>query len=283
MKRNSTLGWVLAFATALPILELRAEPVYPILKGSPAPDICVLEENRDEKYLDLLRVSVKVSVPGGAGSGTICHYDPSTGWAHVISCGHLWAGNRVYSPSSKAPAKIIVWYQEGTRLDEPRTYDAEALFWSNDRGRDVSLLRFRPDWKARYAPIAPHFSYERRTILNSMGCDGGREVARYEVRIDSYSHPDIRTSLNSPRPGRSGGGLLTDDGVLVGVCWGTTDVSSGDGTGFFTPLVSIGKVFEDNGHGWLLNVAWDARRIPVFDHDDNGREYGVHFIPLPAR
>ena len=282
MKRNSTLGWVLALATILPILELRAEPVHPILRGSPAPDICFLDEQRDEKYVDLLRVSVKVSVSGGCGSGTICHYDPSTGWAHVISCGHLWSGDRDYNPSSKIPAEIIIWYQDGDRLDEPKAYEAEALFWSNTRGYDVSLLRFKPDWHAKYAPIAKSFFHEKGAVLNSMGCDGGREVARYEVRIDSFARPDIRTYMNSPRPGRSGGGLLTDEGVLVGVCWGTTEVSSGDGTGFFTPLESIRSVFERNKHGWLLNVAWDARHIPVVDHDNPGCKHDVHFIPVPS-
>lgn len=282
MKRNFFIGWFLAVATVLPILDLRAEPVRPILKGNPAPDICILEENRDDRYLDLLRVSVKVSVSGGSGSGTICHYDPSTGWAHVISCGHLWSGNKEYSLASKIPAKIIVWYHEGPRLKEPRSYDAEALFWSNDRGYDVSLLRFRPDWSASYAPIASHFSNEKGTVLNSMGCDGGKEVARYEVKISSYYHPDIRTHLNSPRPGRSGGGLLTDERSLVGVCWGTSEVSSGDGIGFFTPLDSIRKVFEENKHGWLLAVAWDARKIPIVDHDQIGREHNMHFVPVPS-
>lgn len=283
MKRNSLLGWFLAVAIALPILELRAEPVYPILRGDPPPGLCILEEQRDERYIDLLRVSVKVSVSGGSGSGTICHYDPSTGWAHVISCGHLWSGNRDYDPSSRPAAKIVVWYKDGKRLESPKTYEAEALFWSNTRGYDVSLLKFRPDWRAKYAPIASSFSYENGTVLNSMGCDGGREVARYKVGIEEYVHPDLRTVLNSPRPGRSGGGLLTDEGTLVGICWGTSDTSSGDGTGFFTPLESIRKVFEKNQHGWLLEVAWDARRIPVVDHDNIRREYDMHFIPVPGR
>jgi hypothetical protein len=283
MKRNSIFCWALAFAAALPILELRAEPVHPIFRGTPLPDACALEEQRDERYADLLRVSVKVSVSGGSGSGTICHYDPSTGWAHVISCGHLWSGNRDYSPSSKIPAKITVWYQNGPRLDSPKSYEAEALFWSNTRGYDVSLLRFRPDWPTKYAPISTSFSYEKRTVLNSMGCDGAREVARYEVEVEAYVHPDLRTSRNSPRPGRSGGGLLTNDGVLVGICWGTSDTSSGNGTGFFTPLESIRKVFERNQHGWLLEILWDARRIPVLDRQNPDRKYDAHFVPVPGK
>jgi hypothetical protein len=283
MKRNSIFGWFLAAAICVPILGAEAAPVYPILRDSYAPNACVLEEQRDDKYAQLLRVSVKVSVSGGSGSGTICHFDPDTGWAYVISCGHMWSGNRAYDPTSKVMAKVTVWYHEGSRLKEPSTYDAESLFWSNERGYDVSLLRFRPDWDADYAPIAACFVPSKGMPLNSMGCDGGREVARYEVRFESDSHPDIRTYMNSPRPGRSGGGLLNEDGHLVGVCWGTSDTTSGDGTGFFTPLDSIREVFSKNGHSWLLDLAWDARKIPVVDHDDPSMNHGLHFIPMPAR
>lgn len=283
MKRISIFGWILAAATCLPIVDAQATPVHPLLREALHPDICVLEEQRDDKYARLLRVSVKISTGGGSGSGTICHFDPQTGWAYVISCGHLWSGDRSYDPSAKINAKITVWYQSGGRLDEPKSYDAESLFWSNSRGYDVSLLRFRPDWQAEYAPIAAVFVPHKGMSLNSMGCDGGREVARYEVKFDSFSKPDIRTYMNSPRPGRSGGGLIDDNGNLVGVCWGTTDTSSGDGTGFFTPLESIREVFSKNDHGWLLDLGWDARSIPIVDHDDPSFKHGAHFVPMPMR
>lgn len=282
MKRNSIFGWVLLAAT-LTIVDAHAQPVYPIYRHSLAPETCVLDEQRDEKYAHLLRVSVKVSARGSAGSGTICHFDPQTGWAHVISCGHLWSGEKRYDPSSSVRAKITVWYHSGLKLDAPRSYDAEVLFWSNTRGYDVSLLRFRPDWQAEYAPIASSFAPQVGLALNSMGCDGGGEVARYEVRVESFASPDIRTKKNSPRPGRSGGGLIDDSGRLVGVCWGTTDTSSGEGTGFFTPIDSIRTVFSKNGHDWLLEVALDARSIPVVDHDSPTARHGMYFIPMPLR
>jgi len=280
MKRTFILGCALFAAIFGGAAD--AAPMHPILRESRFADTCVIDEQRDAKYSDLLEVSVKVSVSGGAGSGTICHYDPSTGWAHVVSCGHLWTGDKPYSKSAKVPARVTVWYKSGSRLEEPRTYDAEALFWSNARGYDVSLIRFRPDWNARYSPIAPHFFAKKGDVLNSMGCDGGGEVARYEVVLASFSPPDITTTKNSPRPGRSGGGLIDDRGMVVGVCWGTSDISSGDGTGFFTPLDSIREVFIKNQHGWLLEVAADARMIPVIDYDDPSSRHGVHFIPLPS-
>lgn len=283
MKRNSIFGWLLATAILLPIVGFGSEPVYPILKGPISPGVCVLEEQRDERYIHLLQVSVKVSVSGGSGSGTICYSDPEDGWAYVISCGHLWSGNRKYDEKSKTPARITVWYKDGVKLDEPKTYEAESLFWSNNRGYDVSLLRFKPDWEAEYAPISTCFAPQSGMSLNSMGCDGGREVARYEVKFKAYAGPDLTSYMNSPRPGRSGGGLLDDHGFLVGICWGTSDTSSGDGTGYFTTLKSIGEVLDQNQHGWLMEVSWDARRIPVVDHDDPTASHGLHYIPIPMR
>lgn len=283
MKRNSLFGFVLILASSLPIVWAEASPVHPIIKGSKAPDVCVLKEQRDEKYVELLRVSVKVSSSAGSGSGTICYYDEKSGWAYVISCGHLWDGNREYDPSSKVDAKITVWYHSESRLPEPREYEAEALFWSNQRGKDVSLLRFKPDWHSDYAPIARAFVPVPNVTLNSMGCDGGEEVARYEVKVKEYVEPDLLTHTNSPRPGRSGGGLIKDELNLVGVCWGTSDPKSGNGVGFFTPIESIREVFTKNKHGWLLDLAWDVGMIPVVDHDDYSAQHGHHFIPMPTR
>jgi len=281
MKRILCLGLFLCLFMAAAPSAASAAPVLPVYRESVPLNICVLSEQRDDKFHDLLRVSVKILVSGNAGSGTICHYDESTGWAYVVSCGHLWSGNKKYSPSTIGKAKIIAWYHEEQRLDNPQHYDSEVLFWSNDRGRDVSLLRFKPDWPCSYAPISVDRPVAVGSRLNSMGCDGGNEVARYEVVVQSSGGEDLTTKLNSPRPGRSGGGLITDDGIVVGVCWGTSDISSGDGTGFFTPAKAIRDVFEANGHSWLLAVIWPASSIPVVDHQSPDKKYSRHYIPIP--
>lgn len=256
-------------------------PVYPILKEPAQVNLLIPEEQRNEKYVRLLCVSVKISVLGAAGSGTICHYDSSTGWAYVISCGHLWKGNKSYDPQSPEKAKIISWYHNEVKLESPKTYDAEVLFWSNERGKDVSLLRFKPDWPANYAPISLHF-HEEDCVLNSMGCDGGSEVARYEVRFSKMTEEDLLTEFNSPRPGRSGGGLLTDQVELIGICWGSSDTTTGNGVGYFTPLKSIRKVFSDNEHSWLIGIKKDLETIPIIDWDNKGKQYDRHYVPIPS-
>lgn len=259
-----------------------AEPLYPILRDSNATQVNLLvpKEQRDDKYIKFLAASVKISVNGAAGSGTICHYSEDSGWAYVVSCGHLWDGDKKYDPKNTEKARVVVWYKNDQKLPQPESYDCEVLFWSNERGFDSSLVRFRPEWKPNYFPIARHFHPEKGQILNSLGCDGGKEVARYEVKFVEYRKPDLITELNSPRPGRSGGGLITNEGEIVGICWGTSD-TSGDGIGYFTPISSIKNVFTKNKHEWILNYRKDIEVIPIYDWDCPGKKYERHYVPIP--
>lgn len=274
---------VLALAMTFPGRAFSYEKPI-LLDSSPATlSVSAPEEQRDPKFADLLSVSLKINVSGASGSGTICHYDKSSGFAHVISCGHLWSGNMEYKPG-RTPvqtARVTVWYKNSRKLETPESFPAEVLFWSNDRGFDVSLLKFKPDWEPKFVHIDEHSRLTPGMSLNSMGCDGGREVARYEVVFERWSSVDIITVKNSPRPGRSGGGLIDDRGSFVGVCWGTSDVSSGRGIGYFTPVSSIRKVFDRNDHGWLLEVL-EFEYMPIVDWDQPGRTYGKDFIPIPA-
>lgn len=232
---------------------------------------------RDNNYIKYLSASVKVQNGYSCGSGTICYYDETENWAYVISCGHLWTGNKSYDPNSMNKAKIIVWYNS-TKLENSKNYTAEVLFWCNDRGFDSSLLRFKPDWRPNCFPIAKEFNYKKGIELNSLGCDGGTEVARYGVEILKYSSPDVITQKNSPRPGRSGGGLLSENGKLVGICWGTSEID-GSGIGYFTPLESIKVVFEKNNHKWILEK---PITILIVDRDNPNKKYSSDYIPLPS-
>lgn len=244
-------------------------------------------EQRDEKFKTFLISSVKVSVNGGSGSGTICYYDSKENWAYVISCGHLWDGNKSYKEllKNKQKAKIITWYPGSYKSEEPKTYEAEVLFYSNTRGKDCSCLRFKPDWSPNCFPIAAvDYKLSKGEKLNSLGCDGGREVARYEVEFLERRGEDLITTKNSPRPGRSGGGLLTDSGWYVGICWGTSDVVTGGGIGYFTPLDSVHKVFIENEHEWILLLSeFSGRNIPILDLRNPNKKFDLDFIPMPAK
>lgn len=220
-----------------------------------------------------------------SGSGTIVFYNNKTNWAYVQSCGHLWDGNMSASEGKKRQVrcKIITWYHNDTKLDKPEEYIAEVLYYNNSTGADVSLLRFKPKWKPKYFPIATKgYELKINQRLHSIGCDKGNEVAHYDVRFIGVrsKENDYVTTENSPRPGRSGGGLLTDM-YYIGVCWGTSS-RNGEGNGYFTKLSAVRKYNKMNGFGWLNEITpyW-ARMLPIIDHNNPQGEYNEDYIPLP--
>jgi hypothetical protein len=164
-----------------------------------------------------------------------------------------------------------------------------VLFYSHLRGFDYSLLCFTPDWQPTYFPIAQvNKSLPAGTRLHSTGCDGAGEVAHYDVEVVGMRGRDLVTMKNSPRRGRSGGGLISDDGYYVGICWGSTDVTTGSGVGLFTPLPVIHEGFGKNGYGRLLGASQPPGEvsgfvIPVIDRNNPQGVYPKDYIPVPNR
>lgn len=241
---------------------------------------------RSEQYAKWLSTGVRISVRNASGSGTIIYYDEKENYAYVQSCGHLWGGNMTAEEGKRrqVTCTITSWWINGQKRTSPKDYRAEVLYYSNSTGRDISLLRFHPDWQPEYLPIAPiDFVLTEGMRLHSVGCDGGEEVAHYDVRyvgMNGKQYPDVVTTENSPRPGRSGGGLSSEE-YYVAICWGTSDYN-GTGQGFFTPLKTIREYNQINGFGWLNEVgyAW-ARMLPIVDRNNPQGVYPRDYIPLP--
>lgn len=243
---------------------------------------------RDESVRKYIQAGLKISVPGSSGSGTIVYYDAKENLAYVQSCGHLFNGNMSaeQGKNRNASCKVTTWYNNMTKLDKPKTFDAKVLFYNNGTGRDISLITFKPDWVPEYFPIAPdNQSVPPNMPLMSIGCDHSTEIAGYDVKVvklESGQFPELVTTDNSPRPGRSGGGLLTRDGYYVGICVRTSDVT-GHGIGLFTPLQTIRYFNKINGYDWLNEVGMNwARQLPVVDRNGKQQEYPKDYIPLPS-
>jgi hypothetical protein len=241
-------------------------------------------EERGTIVAKWLKTGVKINAKGCSGSGTIIYYDPKSGYAYVQSCGHLWSGG-AKAGECDVKCTVTTWYHNENKLSEPKTYPAEVIYYSQTKGQDCSLSRFKPDWTPDYYPIASvNFVFEKGAMLHSVGCDGGREIAHYGVKVVGMRGdpwPDLVTVQNSPRPGRSGGGLMSDDGYYVGICWGTSDYS-GTGNGYFTPLSTIRYMNKANGYDWINDVGTSlARQIPIVDHNNPPGHYPPDYIPLP--
>jgi hypothetical protein len=242
-------------------------------------------EERGVEVRRWLQGSFKIKAAGGvSGSGTLCYYDKASNTAYVISCGHLWSGNMTTEEGKrrKVKATIVAWYHNNTKLQHPREYEARVICYSNKRGYDLSLLTFEPDWRPKeYYPIAPR-NYPVSGSAHSMGCDDAREVAHYHVEIIGIRDGDLVTQNNSPRPGRSGGGLVSNEGYFIGVCWATSDYE-GEGIGYFTPLSAIHKKLNEEGFDFLLkkDLPAKARNLKIIDENNPQGKYPRDYILLP--
>lgn len=296
-------GLALGLALLLGFVALQGPPIkvstidrMPLVEDDPFAAMASFKPPQPERGPEVqkwLEPGVRISVPGAMGSGTIVYFEKDTGYAYIQSCGHLWNGNMTAEEgkSKKVTCNIEVFFKAGTKLSAPSKYPAEVLFYNNNRKnphlcQDVSLLRFKPDFVPKYFPIAPaDTQLQQGNILHSVGCDHATEVAHYPVRVigeRGSEWPDLVTTENSPRPGRSGGGLISDKDVYVGICWGTS-IYSGEGNGYFTPLKTIRYFNEKNGFGWLNDVAKLSlpRQLPIQDRNNPQGEYPHNYIPLP--
>jgi len=222
-------------------------------------------EERGPDYQKWLASAVRLS----NGSGTMCYYDGKENWMYVISVGHLFSRryrSAEYFRNNPAKRTIEVFYHNEKKLPKPKKYKAEILCYTNFSTSvyDVSLLRFHPDWNNPWhAPIAPrNYKLKKGRMYHSTGCDGLTPAAHYlveYVREQGESYTEIVTQLNDPRGGRSGGGVMTDNGQLIFMC------SRSNSYAWWTSLQQIHKFLEDEGFSFVLTGA-RAREIPAFYH-----------------
>lgn len=148
--------------------------------------------------------------------GTLIYYDKV--WAYVVGSGHPFTNEK--------DVTIEVFYRDEQML-EPRAYKGELLLHEWDGGiHDISLSRFKPDWVPRVAGIAkrgfnPDPGRGNEINYHNSGCDGYTTPGHYSVR---YLWRERRANgleqlacEGKCRGGRSGGGLFTDDGTLIGI------------------------------------------------------------------
>jgi hypothetical protein len=245
-------------------------------------------EKRGLEYRKYLAPSVKILVPMASGSGTIIHHDKNKNIAYVATCGHLWTEGIMGVEEGKKrniKCKIIVWYHNDRKLDSPKSYDANLIFYSHLEGQDTGLVTFVPDWEPNVFPIGPkEYKYNKGQFAHSVGCDRGTEVAHYDVEMIGIEGDNLITKRNSPRPGRSGGGLMDDNGFYIGTCW-ATQYPDGTGKGFFTPLFIIHKFWsKQKGYEFLLeqkDVIGTAKEIKIKDRTNSNEAFKPDYILLP--
>lgn len=242
------------------------------------------EELRDPSVYRWMSASFRIENKVGRGSifgsGTLCYYDRKTNTGYIITCGHLFEGD-------EKQMYVDIWYKNGKKLDSPARYTAEVI--CHDKTEDIAFLKFTPDWVPNeYFPIAPiETKINPGDYLWSVGCDGGKEVATYKVKVvgteGSGSGLFLVTRENSPRHGRSGGGLMNSDGWYAGICVRSSDPTGGGGIGLFVTISRIHAYAQRSNLGFLLTCGKKNKtlEIPVVDRVGPQGNYPKDYIPVP--
>jgi hypothetical protein len=141
------------------------------------------------------------------GSGTVVFSAPDGAGSLILTCAHLCRFSR-----------------DHVRVDcAAESAEAEAVDY--DPGRDVGLLWVTPRYPLRAARIVPvSWRPERDQRLIGAGCSRGAGPTLSDDRLKCIHRPfrgmpgyDALECVGTPEYGRSGGGLFTLDGFLVGV------------------------------------------------------------------
>lgn len=166
----------------------------------------------------LITATVRLSIedPDGRSTGTGTIVDSRSGEALIVTCGHLFrtAGDKgaiEITTFASGPSGAVV---SGTLPGRLVHYDLE---------RDLALVSFRPTAAITVAPIAgPGEQLTPGDGVTAVGCNHGDNPTAWPTKIAAVNRyqgfPNVEAA-GAPVEGRSGGGLFSDEGKLVGVCF----------------------------------------------------------------
>jgi thiol-disulfide isomerase/thioredoxin len=169
------------------------------------------QNNAAVQDAQLLAVSVRIRVedPSGhsCGSGTII--DARNGRALILTCGHIFRDSK-----GNGKIEIELFGPHAGRKFEGRmeSYDSE--------NRDVGLVSIQmpePVVAARLAP-AGH-TVRKGDAVASVGCDHGADPTVRRNKVNSADATNLWVA-DQPTEGRSGGGLFSAEGYVIGLCNG---------------------------------------------------------------
>jgi thiol-disulfide isomerase/thioredoxin len=228
---------------------------------------------------DMIDASVRLTIadPQGFsyGSGTLI--DARQGEALVLTCGHIFRDSQGQGQISvdlcapggpqKLPGRLV-------------SYDLE---------NDVALVSIRPGVPVRVAPLAPK-GYQASTgdRVVTVGCNNGGSATARESTITAINKflaaPNLSVA-GLPAQGRSGGGLFTADGQVIGVC---NAADPADNEGLFAALAIIHDELGEAGLAAILQdsplrnaatLAADLEQMPGPADSQLAADRGVQAMP----
>lgn len=156
-----------------------------------------------------VRIWVEESQSRAVGSGTVI--DQKGEDVLILTCGHLFR-----EAGQQAQIEIEIGFP-----DAPRKVPGMVLAFDSEN-HDIGLVVARVGAPVTVAPMArPDLRVTAGDPVFSIGCDGGEAPTVFRTRIKALTHYEAAVKFDTfgrPAQGRSGGGLFTAGGQLIGVC-----------------------------------------------------------------
>jgi hypothetical protein len=173
-------------------------------------------------------VRLKVEDAKGYGFGTGTIIDTHGEEALVVTCGHIFR-------ESQGKGRVMVdLFAPGA------TQSVAGELLACDLNRDIALVGIKPGLTVTPVRVAPPgYTVRARDRVFTVGCDKGADatVRQSEITaVNKYLGKPNFTAAGAPIDGRSGGGLFSAEGLLIGVC---NAADPRDDEGLYAGLASI--------------------------------------------
>lgn len=247
----AALGDVVASATVLPANVVSgAAPVGLESPASPADQTAI------QARILAASARLRVQDPEGSSRGTGTVIDCRQGEALILTCAHIFR-------DSQGEGRIAV---DLFGSDDARDLAGQLVAWDLDR--DVALVSVFTDAQIVPARVG---GPERDVLVGehvaSVGCDGGADPTvhfSHITAVDKYLGPPNLQVAGQPVPGRSGGGLFSLDGSLIGVC---NAADPADKEGLYAALQTVHAHLDEAGLSFVYRATYpSAGAMPLVDH-----------------
>jgi S1-C subfamily serine protease len=181
-----------------------------------------------EQIASAATVRIKVEDATGYGFGTGTIIDTHENEALVVTCGHLFR-------ESKGRGKVTT---DLFATGAAQTVEGQLIAYDLDR--DIALVSIRAGSAMRAATVAPPgYTVRPGDRVFTIGCDKGADpsVRATQIKaVNKYKGKPNYTAAGQPIDGRSGGGLFSAEGYLIGIC---NAADPADDEGLYAGLASI--------------------------------------------